>query len=86
MLAATDFYEAQRRGLGSAFLQEVGRSFRRILDRPRAGTNLRSGIRVRSVARFPYRILYRVAEAEILIVAVAHYRRRPGFWLRRLPE
>jgi hypothetical protein len=34
--------------------------------------------------RFPYILYYRLVDAdEVLIVAVAHARRRPGYWLRR---
>jgi len=35
------------------------------------------------VGTFPYRIYYRVRPQEILIVAVGHLRRRPGFWWLR---
>ncbi len=34
--------------------------------------------------RFPYILVYRLAEHRIEIIAVAHGRRRPGFWKRRL--
>jgi plasmid stabilization system protein ParE len=30
--------------------------------------------------RYPYSIVYRVHEATIIVVAVAHTRRRPGYW------
>jgi hypothetical protein len=36
------------------------------------------------VARFPYRVYFRSRESGLVIVAVAHYRRRPGFWRSRL--
>ncbi len=32
---------------------------------------------------FPFRIIYRVIENRLLIVAVAHAKRRPGYWRRR---
>jgi plasmid stabilization system protein ParE len=35
------------------------------------------------VARFPFRIIYRVERGRIIVVAVAHAKRRPGFWKSR---
>lgn len=35
------------------------------------------------VRRFPFRIVYRVAVDRILVVAVAHAKRRPGYWKHR---
>ena len=35
------------------------------------------------VARFPYQIVYRVRPREIVIVALAHLKRRPGYWKHR---
>jgi plasmid stabilization system protein ParE len=34
--------------------------------------------------RYPFSVVYRVESARILIVAVAHGRRRPGHWKSRL--
>ena len=33
---------------------------------------------------FPYRIIYRVEGEEIVVYAVAHVRRRPGYWRQRV--
>ena len=35
------------------------------------------------IKRFPFRIVYRVARDRIVVVAVAHAKRRPGFWRKR---
>jgi hypothetical protein len=35
------------------------------------------------VPRFPYRVVYRNRPDEIVVVAVAHLRRRPGYWKNR---
>ena len=34
--------------------------------------------------RFPYSIVYRIEATRVVIVAVAHARRRPGYWKQRL--
>jgi len=84
--AVTLHYEAQRVGLGRALLTEVRRSYKRIAEFPLAGRKERSGIRVLSIARFPYRIYYRAADAEIVVIAIGHRRRRPGFWRERVAK
>ncbi len=35
------------------------------------------------VRRFPFAILYRVEPERIVVVAVMHLRREPGYWRRR---
>ncbi len=35
------------------------------------------------VRRFPYSVFFHEAEAEIRIVAFAHAKRRPGYWMGR---
>ena len=80
---AARFYEALQPGLGLALLQEVRRGRERIAKHPKASRVERGDIRVRSILRFPYRLYYRVRSDEIVIVAVGHRRRRPGFWRNR---
>ena len=78
--AAAANYEKQQRGLGRALLVEVRRAYQRIIELPLAARIERGEIRVRSVVRFPFRVYYRFRDEEIVIIAVGHRRRRPGFW------
>jgi hypothetical protein len=41
-------------------------------------------IRKAGLQRFPFNVLYRVAGGAVQILAVAHHRRRPGYWLGRM--
>jgi len=82
--AAVQHYEAQRLGLGRALIHEVRRAYRRILERPLVSRLERGDVRVRTIGRFPYRIYYRVRDEEIVIIAIAHRRRKQGFWRGRL--
>ena len=84
MLEAAEYYESQRRGLGRAFLAEIHRTVDRIVENPRIGQAVRQGIRRRLLRRFPFGILYRVDPEEIVIIAVMHLRRRPGYWSDRV--
>ena len=79
------WFEAQRPGLGDRFDDEVGQVLAYIDAAPNGGTRWRatpaSTWRVRT---FPFLIVYLVEPEEIVIVAVAHTKRRPGYWLSRL--
>lgn len=45
----------------------------------------RPDLRRRVLAKYPYAIVYMVVEpAEIIVVAVEHVKRRPGYWLGRV--
>jgi len=81
--AAAQYYESEQPGLGRALLRQVTLSCQRIADHPLASRVERGDVRVRAVGTFPYRIYYRVRPQEILLVAVGHRRRRPGFWRLR---
>ena len=81
--AAATFYEAEQQGLGRALIQEVRRACQSIAEQPLAARVERGDVRVRTIARFPYRIYYRARSEEILVIAIGHRRRRPGFWRTR---
>ena len=49
---------------------------------PRLPTEL--PVRRFAVKRFPYHVFYLEAPLEIRILAVAHDRRKPGYWKNRL--
>jgi plasmid stabilization system protein ParE len=80
---AARFYEAEHQGLGRALIPEVRRACRFIAEHPRAARISRGEVRVRTIARFPYRIYYRARADETLVIAIGHRRRRPGFWSSR---
>lgn len=77
------FYEGCRAGLGQAFLDEVEAVVARIQD-PRIGPNYRDTAYRRCVPpRSPYLVFYLDMDDAIRIVAIAHGRRRPGYWMDR---
>ncbi len=82
--AAIDWYEAARPGLGAAFLGAVYEATERALDHPLAGSPLGVELRRVFVRRFPYFVLYEGDASRVWVVAVAHFRRRPGYWKDRL--
>ena len=79
---ATDFYEAQRDGLGVAFVAAVDSALAVIADHPEAFAAIVPGSPFRRslVRRFPYSIFYSVEDGSIRVYAIAHQKRRPGYW------
>lgn len=43
----------------------------------------RTDVRHRVLRRFPYSIMYLIEAEVVVILAVAHHKRRPGYWLHR---
>lgn len=82
---AVEWYEARRRGLGHELFEAVVDSIESLPTTAEMGTPLSADGRTRRVLlpRFPYQIVCRLAPSEIVVVAVAHAKRRPGFWRRR---
>lgn len=85
--AAAAWYERQRSGLGDVFLREVGNTVALIDEAPLQGVlwiepQIPPGVRRRLVPKFPYAIAY-VTDPELVVVAVAHMSRRPGYWVNR---
>src|SRR5688500_6837109 len=80
---AASFYEARVAGLGVAFLDDVDRSIEMMCENPRIGAAAGRTFRKIHVRRFPYSIIYALRDEEVVIVAIAHQRKRPGYWRRR---
>jgi plasmid stabilization system protein ParE len=78
------FYEKQQRGLGERFISAVQTSIDRIIDSPLLGRILEEEVRRYLTKVFPYAVLYSIEDDYILIVAVMHCHREPGYWLHRV--
>ena len=78
------FYETERAGLGDEFVKTIQAAIHRLEQIPEIGRPINSHYRSVLVLRFPFRIIYRILDSEIVIVAVAHQRRRPNYWRERM--
>lgn len=77
------WYEERSPLSAVAFAQEVAAAISRIAEAPMRYPQGEHGTRRITLDRFPYAIFYRVGAEETVIVAVAHQKRRPGYWSRR---
>jgi len=84
---AVAWYNEKRAGLGYELEDEVQRAIKRIRSNPAIGAVYGSGkYRFVRVRRFPYVIYYHEEIDWIWVPAIAHERRRPGYWRRRRPS
>jgi toxin ParE1/3/4 len=84
---AADFrhYENDYPGRGDRFVAAVDVGLRSIAEHPERYSLLQEpDIRSVKVKRFPYRVVYVVVGEDVDVIAVAHAKRRPGYWRRRL--
>ncbi len=84
MTEASAFYETASVGLGSDFLDDVQRVVDALREHPGLGRALGQGLRQLRLHRFPFSLIYSMETDAILIVAVAHQRRSPGYWKDRI--
>src|SRR5262249_47020399 len=85
---AAQWYEAQRAGLGLEFIDAVQTAVLTIEANPGRFAALETNDTNRKVhryllKRFPYVLIYEFRPTEIVLLSVAHARRRPGHWKRR---
>ncbi len=90
-MALQEFHEARRwylqrsNGAGERFREAVRETIRAIASDPRLPVADQDGMRWWKTKRFPYLLHYYIVDQnEIHVYAVAHERRRPGYWKRRL--
>jgi mRNA-degrading endonuclease RelE of RelBE toxin-antitoxin system len=81
---AATFYEQRQPGLGQEFLLEVADTVALIEEFPEAWPLLSDVDRSCRVKRFPYRLVYFIDGKDIVVLAVAHFKRRLKYWRERL--
>lgn len=77
------YLELRLPGLGRRFYTEIQRAENLVAQFPESGPEISPGIRKFVVRVFPFSLIYAIEKDSVLVLAVAHQRRRPGYWLRR---
>ena len=81
--AAASYLNDRAPGLGMELLDDAERTSAFLCQFPAIGRPLDSLHRSIPLQRFSYSLAYRADGDEVIIVAVAHNRRRPGYWRQR---
>jgi toxin ParE1/3/4 len=79
---AAVWYEDRRPGLGFEFAAEIERVVASVAERPLAYRQWKREDPVRRAlaSRFPYAVFFDVEPQRIVLMAIAHSSRRPGYW------
>jgi toxin ParE1/3/4 len=86
---AIEYYERAQASLGDTFIRDVERLLAVTLEFPAIGSPVADtppelNVRCRIVQRFGVEIDYVVVGDEIVVLAIFHCKRRPGYWRDRL--
>jgi toxin ParE1/3/4 len=84
--AALDYYDRRQAGLAGEFRRELEAAVERVRQNPQLYAEDDAGARQCPLGRFPYTLVYVELDDAIWVAAVAHQRRRPGYWRRRSPD
>jgi len=81
---ARQWYTDRSATASDAFMAELDAAIDGIRHNPERWAAYLHGTRRYLMKRFPYMVVYRMAGEKLQVIAVAHARRRPGYWCRRL--
>jgi len=81
---AVRYYNGERPGLGFELAGEVRNAIKRIKKYPESWPEIAPDIRKCIVNRFPYSILYCLESGLVLVIALMHMKRMPGYWKNRI--
>ena len=85
-LAAVEYYEKCQDGLSRRFRLTVESHVVRICEMPFLFRVFHPPFRRCLISQFPYSIIFSVEPNFIMIVAVAHTKRKPGYWNARIKK
>lgn len=80
---ALDWYQERSALAATAFAYEVAAAIEQIAEAPARRPLREHGTRRLILPRFPLSIVYRAGPSEVVIIAVAHHKRRPAYWRDR---
>lgn len=86
---AASFIDSERPGHGERFVEEVLLAIDQATVFPRSGRQVPESpddndVRIFGLRRFPYSLVTAIISERRTIVAIAHDRRAPGYWLSRV--
>jgi plasmid stabilization system protein ParE len=85
LAAEARYYEERAPGLGERFTDEVQAAVRLAATLPGIGSPYRHGTRRVFPKSFPFSVVYCELAAELVVLAIAPFSRKTGYWHSRKP-
>jgi toxin ParE1/3/4 len=82
-LEQISYYEEQQKGLGDQFRESVAVAIALASANPNLGSPWKLQTRRIFPKGFPFSVVYRVEPTEVVVLAIAHFKRRPAYWRGR---
>ena len=82
---AARYYAKCRVGEELRFISAIEHAIQQICDDPDGARILEDDFRRCLTRVFPYAVIYSIEDDYLLIVAVMHCHRKPGYWRNRIP-
>lgn len=84
------WYDDRQFGLADDFIDEVQTALQSIAENPESSPCLEHYFGTHEIRRclfkrFPFVVIYLNRPDEVIVVAIAHRRRHPAYWLSRIP-
>jgi toxin ParE1/3/4 len=83
---AVDWYRTHSRLAALDFADELKSALSCLRKGPNACSPYLHGTRRMLLDRFPFFVVFRERPREIQVIAIAHAKRRPGYWAKRLKQ
>jgi len=84
---AVGWYESELKGLGNRFLQKLDEAFNKLQKNPQHYSKIYDPVRRILLRKFPYKILYLVADdGSVVVLAVLHVKRSKRYIKKRLKK
>jgi hypothetical protein len=85
-LAQVVRYDQEQSGLGARFTSAVEEATALAIAFPLAGSSASKNTRKVLLKQFPFSVVYRADDNGIVVFAIAHHSRRPGYWQSRVSK
>lgn len=83
LIAEAMYYEERSPGLGDRFIREVQAAVELASVFPRIGAPHKYGTRRVFPRKFPFAVVYQELQAELVVLAIAPFPRKPAYWRAR---
>lgn len=84
LAAAVDWYSQRSQHAADLFVEEISSAVEQVRKSAAQFPPFTAGTRRALLGRFPYFLVFREIQDGTQILAVAHAKRRPGYWRRRI--